>query len=57
MTNWVDWAVKPQHKQNLQMVLLFTITDGVTTCDDDDEEEEEEEKDNDLMPAKKIGPD
>ena len=55
MTNWVDWAVKPQHKQNLQMVLLFTITDGATTCDDDDEEEEE--KDNDLMPAKKIGPD
>ena len=34
------------------MVLLHTITDGATTCDD-----EEEEKDEDLSPAKKIGPD
>ena len=38
----------------LQMVLLHTITDGATPCDDDDEVEE---KDDDLRPAKKIGPD
>ena len=32
----------------LQMVLLHTITAGVTTCAD------EEEKDDDLSPAKKL---
>ena len=36
----------------LQMVLLHTITDGAITCDDDAEEE-----DDDLRPAKNIGPD